>query len=155
MPPAAFLRNTEHAPLCVTAKGQTRLVPHQGGLWALGALRALGSTISNPAPGPASKTHTAAASRGSPSPGRGRDPRELAKSYDVGIATISRLSLRPAFSKSFNFATKLDDAAPCCWRPCTSRELSQRAEHPHNGWIFSRPINRASFLDLLYGIENT
>src|SRR4051794_7116737 len=77
MPPAAFLRNTEHAPLCVTAKGQTRLVPHQGGLWALGALRALGSTISNPAPGPASKTHTAAASRGSPSPGRGRDPRGI------------------------------------------------------------------------------
>jgi len=31
-------------------EGTTRLVLPQGGLWALGALRALGSAISNPAP---------------------------------------------------------------------------------------------------------
>ena len=31
-------------------EGEARLVPHQGSLWAFGALRALGSAISNPAP---------------------------------------------------------------------------------------------------------
>jgi hypothetical protein len=30
-------------------EGAARLVPHQDGLWAFGALRALGSAISNPA----------------------------------------------------------------------------------------------------------